>query len=78
MLDACLRAETEGDANVALEILDVDSPIEIDPVTAEHILYGSPSKKLPLWLEALEVAATEGRLPVGISAYGPTGFCSDL
>ena len=48
MLDACLRAETEGDADVALEILDVDSPIEIDPVTAEHILYGSPSKNVAI------------------------------
>lgn len=55
-----------------------DPPIEIDPVTAEHILYGSPVVGLPIWLEALGTAVSEGRLPVGVSAYGPTGFGSDL
>ena len=55
-----------------------EPPIEIDPVTAEHILYGSPSLKLPLWLEALGTAVAEGRMPVGVASYGPTGFVSDL
>lgn len=55
-----------------------EPPIEIDPVTAEHILYGSPVVGLPIWLEALGTAVSEGRLPVAVSAYGPTGFGSDL
>ena len=55
-----------------------EPPIEIDPVTAEHILYGTPTVGLPLWLEAIGTAVAEGRLPVGVAAYGPTGLASDL